>query len=145
MTKMLTNVSVNDFMRHSGRRQQHRQSYHFTVLGFTECGKTDIGGRGLSQKMRSKALWRVGQEVYSQTRRSDFSVERTSRLTPGIVVKHSVFESEGNDKMRGVDNGKVDGEFPFSDSLGALNRWSCDELCAFDQSQYVCALCRSRF
>jgi hypothetical protein len=127
MTKMLTNVSVNDFYEIFWSEGIGTDKAPFYGPWLNECGKTDIKVDDWTVAKDEEQGF-VGEwdkeEVYSQTREVTFRFERTSRLAPGIVdVKHTQYlRVEGNDRCVVSTMVKVDG-VPFSDSFQVHNRW----------------------
>lgn len=125
MTKMLTNVSVNDFYEIFWSEGNGTDKKPFYGPWLAECGKTDIKVDDWTvAKYEQGFVGEWDKEVYSQTREVTFRFERTSHLAPGIVnVKHTQhLRVEENDRCVVSTMVKVDG-IPFSDSFQVQNRW----------------------
>jgi hypothetical protein len=124
MTKMLTNVSVNDFYEIFWSEGNGTDKAPFYGPWLSQCGKTDIIVNDWTVAKDEGFVGEWDKEVYTHTREVTFRFERTSRLAPGIVdVKHTQhLRVEGNDRCVVSTMVKVDG-VPFSDSFQVQNRW----------------------
>jgi hypothetical protein len=124
MTKMLTNVSINDFYETFWSEGNGTDKAPFYGPWLAQCGKTEIKVDDWTVAKDEGFVGEWDKEVYSQTREVTFRFERTSRIAPGIVdVKHTQYlRVEGNDRCVVSTMVKVDG-VPFSDSFQVHNRW----------------------